>query len=101
MKDIEPSLLQGFVLCLWDADAVRLQTSRWKRSLLVFLSGLSLEVAAIPYVSRWLGFESAGPAWILTLFFLPLGLLGIYASKFGNDRLVECLLVMPKRKRKR
>jgi hypothetical protein len=39
------------------------------------------------------------PTWILTLVFLPLGLLGFYARKFGNDRLVESLLVLPKRYR--
>jgi hypothetical protein len=101
MKDIEPSLLQGFFLCLWNAEAVRLQPSRWKRSLLVFLSGVSLEVAAIPYVSGWMGYESASLVWLVTLFFTPLGLLGLYASKFGNDRLVESLLVMPRRDRTR
>ncbi len=89
-------LLRGFFLCLWDSEAVRVQTSPWKRRLLVFVSGLSLEIAALPYLAAWMGYESAWPSWLLTWIFLPLGLLGIYASKFGNDRLVEFLLVLPK-----
>ena len=93
-------LLQGFFLCLWDSDAIRLQTSQWKRKLLVFVSGLSLEISALPYLAGWMGYESTWPAWLLTWIFLPLGLLGIYASKFGNDLLVESLLVMPKLSRK-
>ena len=96
MKRREPSLLQGFLLCLWDSEAVCLQTSRWKRSLLVFTSGVCLELAALPYAAGWLGYESKGPVWLLTLFFFPLGLIGLYASKFGGDRLVERLLVIPK-----
>ena len=101
MKRREPSLLEGFILCLWDSEAVRLQTSRWKRSLLVFSSGVCLELAALPYVAGLLGYELNGPAWLLTLVFFPLGLVGLYASKFGNDRFVEWLLVMPKLERKR
>ncbi len=96
MKD----LLQGFFLCLWDSEAIRLQTSQWKRNLLVFVSGVSLEISALPYLAQWMGYESTFPAWLLTWIFLPLGLFGIYASKFGNDRLVELLLVMPKVSRK-
>jgi hypothetical protein len=99
VKDSEPSLLQGFFLCLWDSEAIRLQTSRWKRNLLVFLSGVALEVSVLPHVAGWMGYEPAGPAWILTLVFLPLGLLGFYACKFGTDRLVESLLVLPDRDR--
>ena len=95
MKRREPSLLQGFLLCLWDSEAIRLQTSRWKRSLLLFSSGVCLELAAVPYVAGWLGYE-IGPAWLLTLIFLPLGLLGLYASTFGRDSLVERLLVVSK-----
>jgi hypothetical protein len=99
VKDSEPSLLQGFLLRLWDSEVIRLQTSRWKRDLLFFLSGVSLEISALPHLAGWLGYESTGPTWILTLVFLPLGLLGFYARKFGNDRLVESLLVLPKRYR--
>jgi hypothetical protein len=33
---------------------------------------------------------------LLPLIFLPLGAVGIYASKFGDERLVERLLVLPK-----
>ena len=83
-------------MCLCDSQAVRLQTSRWKRSLLVFSSGVCLELAALPYIGGWLGYEINGPAWLLTLAFLPLGLVGLYASKFGGDRFVEQLLVIPK-----
>jgi hypothetical protein len=96
MKDLEPSVLEGFLLCIWDSDAIRLQTSAWKRNLLVFLSGVCLEISALPYLADWMGYESVGPAWLLTLVFLPLGLVGLYASKFGNDRFVEWLLIMPK-----
>jgi VIT1/CCC1 family predicted Fe2+/Mn2+ transporter len=96
MEDNEPSLLQGIFLCLWDSQAVRLQTSRWKRSLLVFTSGVSLEIAVLPHLTAWVGYESSWPSWLLTLVFLPLGLVGLYASKFGNDRFVEWLLVIPK-----
>jgi hypothetical protein len=91
MKD----LLKGYLLCLWDADAARQQTSQWKRKLLIFMSGVCLEIAALPYLAGWIGYEAAWPAWILTLVFLPFGLVGFYASKFGNDRFVESLLVMP------
>jgi hypothetical protein len=34
--------------------------------------------------------------WLLTWLFAPLGFLGLYASKYGHDRLIEWLLVMPK-----
>ena len=95
MKDLEPSVLRGFLWCLWDADAVRLQTSQWKRNLLVFLSGVCLEISAIPYLAAWMGYDATGPAWLVTLFFLPLGLFGLYASRFAKDRLVEWLLIMP------
>ena len=96
MKNLEPSLLQGILLCLWDSEAIRLQPSRWKRSLLVFTSGVCLEIATLPYLASWMGYESTAPTWILTSLFLPLGLVGIYASKFGNDRFVEWLLIVPK-----
>lgn len=96
MKHRELSLLQGFLLCLRDSEAVRLQTSRWKRSLLVFTSGVCLEIAALPFLAGWIGYESSWHAWLLTCPFAPLGLLGLYASKFGDDRLVERLLVIPK-----
>jgi hypothetical protein len=94
MRHREPSLLKGFILCIWDSESVRLQTSRWKRNLLVFLSGVCLEVSAMPYVAGWMGFETMGPAWLLTAVFFPLGLIGFYASKFGNDRFVERLLIV-------
>jgi hypothetical protein len=101
MKNLEPSLLQGYLLCIWDSEAIRLQTGQWKRNLLVFMSGVCLEISALPYLAGWMGYEATGPAWILTLVFLPLGLVGLYASKFGNDRFVEWLLVMPQLERKR
>jgi hypothetical protein len=96
MKKVEPSLLAGFLLCLWDSEAVYRQTSRWKRSLLVFSSGVCLELAALPYAANWIGYETNWPVWLLPLIFLPLGVTGLYASKFGNERLVERLLVVPK-----
>jgi hypothetical protein len=73
-----------------------MQTSRWKRRLLVFSSGACLEIAGVPVVGAWFGYDFAWPIWLVSYFFLPLGVFGIYASKFGNDRLVDQLLVVPK-----
>jgi hypothetical protein len=95
MKDLEPSLLKGFLLCIFDAEAVRLQTSQWKRNLLVCVSGVGIEISALPHLSGWMGYASPELAGVLTAVFLPLGLVGLYASKFGSDRLVESLLVVP------
>ncbi len=97
MKHHELGLIQGFLLCLWNPEAVRLQTSQWKRSLLVFSSGVCLEIATLPLLGGLLSFETSWPLWLLTWLFAPLGLVGFYASKFGRDRLVEWLLVIPKR----
>jgi hypothetical protein len=83
-------------LCLCDSEAVRLQPSRWKRSLLVFSSGICLEIAFLPLLAGFAGYETAWPVWLVAAFFAPLALLGLYASKFGDDRLVEALLVIPK-----
>ena len=99
MKNPEPSLLKGYFLCIWDAQAVLRQTSRWKRNLLLFMSGVCLEISVVPYLSAWMGYPAAWPAWLLTLIFLPFGLVGLYASKFGTDRFVESLLIMPKLRR--
>jgi hypothetical protein len=96
LKDRELGLIQGFLLCLCDSEAVRLQTSRWKRSLLVFSSGVCLEIAALPCLGGLLGYQTAWHLWVLTGLFAPLGLVGLYASKYGHDRLVERLLVIPK-----
>jgi hypothetical protein len=96
MKQREMGLIQGFLLCLRDSEAVRLQTSRWKRSLLVFSSGVCLEIAALPSLAGLIGYEMTWYGWLLAFLFAPLGLLGLYASKFGDDRLVESLLVIPK-----
>jgi hypothetical protein len=96
MERRELGLIEGFLLCLRDSQAVRLQTSRWKRSLLVFSSGICLEIAALAPLAALLSYDVAWQAWILSALFVPLGLLGLYASKFGDDRLVERLLVVPK-----
>ena len=96
MKHHELGLLRGFLLCLRDSEAVRLQTSRWKRSLLVFSSGVCLEIATLPFLAGWLGYGPSWQSWLMAALFLPLGLLGLYASKFGDDRFVESLLVVPK-----
>ena len=96
LKHREPGLIQGFLLCLWDSEAVRLQSSQWKRSLLVFSSGVCLEIATLPFLGGLFGYETSWHLWLLTWLFAPLGLVGLYASKYGNDRLVEWLLVMPK-----
>jgi hypothetical protein len=96
MKNLEPGLLEGFMLCLRDSEAILIQTSRWKRNLLFFSSGVCLEIAALPPLVVWFGYDLIWPIWIIASFFFPLGLLGMYASKFGKDRLVEQLLVVPK-----
>ena len=97
LKHRELGLIQGFFLCLWDSEAVRLQTSQWKRSLLVFSSGVCLEIATLPFLGGWFGYEtSSWYLWLLTWLFAPLGLVGLYASKYGHDRLIDWLLVMPK-----
>ena len=96
MDGREPSLIRGFLLCLRNSEAVRRQTSEWKRSLLVFSSGVCLEIAALPLLAVLFSYELFWHAWLLTAVFVPLGLLGLYASKFGDDRLVERLLVIPK-----
>ena len=96
MKQGEISLIRGFLLCLCDSAAVRRQSSRWKRSLLNFSSGVCLEIAILPLLAGMAGYGTSWPAWLLGLFFAPLGLLGLYASKFGDDRLVESLLVVSK-----
>jgi hypothetical protein len=96
MKQREMGLLQGFLLCLRDSQAVRRQTSRWKRSLLVFSSGVCLEIAALPFLGGLIGYETTWFGLLLTWLFAPLGFLGLYASRFGDDRLVESLLVIPK-----
>ncbi len=93
MRESEPGLLEGFMLCLWDSQAVLTQTSKWKRNLCLFSSGICLEIAVLPVLAQWLGYDLSWFLWTVTSFFFPLGLLGIYASKFGSDRLVERLLV--------
>jgi len=92
----ELGLIEGFFLCLRDSEAVRTQSSRWKRSLLVFTSGVCLEIGALPYVARLAGYDLPWGGWLVTCLFAALGLIGLYASKFGNDRFVERLLVIPK-----
>ena len=95
MKHRELGLIEGFFLCLRDSRAVRLQTSKWKRSLLLFSSGVCLEISALPLVAGLLNHAVGWQMWLVTAVFVPLGVLGLYASKFGNDRLVERLLVIP------
>lgn len=96
MESREPGLIEGFFLCLRDSHAVRLQTSRWKRNLLVFSSGVCLEIAALPPLAALVQDHLAWEVWLVSGLFVPLGLLGLYASKFGTDRLVDQLLVIPK-----
>lgn len=92
----EPGLLEGFFLCLRDSRAVRLQSSRWKRRLLVFSSGVCLEIGALLPLAHWTTQDAPWPVWLLGAIFVPLGLAGLFASRFGNDRLVERLLVIAK-----
>lgn len=61
----------------------------------MFISGACLEVWAVPYLLGCLGYKTTIPVWFFTTLFLPLGLIGLYVSKFGNDRLVEWLLILP------
>jgi hypothetical protein len=89
----ELGLIQGFFLCLRDSDAVRSQSSSWKRRLLVFSSGVCLELALLPLL---IGYETSWHGWVLAGLFAPLGLIGLLASRFGDDRLVERLLIIPK-----
>jgi hypothetical protein len=96
LKHRELGLIQGFLLCLWDSEAVRRQTSRWKRSLLMFSSGVCLEIAVLPFLGELAGYQTSWYLWLVTSLFGPLGLVGLYASKYGHDRLVERLLVIPK-----
>ncbi len=96
MEDFEPSLIEGYLLCLCNAEAIRSQTSQWKRKLLFFMSGVAVEIAAVPLLSSLLGYDFSWVAWLLTAVFLPLGALGFYASKRGSDRLVEFLLIAPR-----
>lgn len=83
-------------MCLRDSRAVRLQTSRWKRSLLVFSSGICLEIGALPAVAALIRYELTWQVWLLSGVFLTFGLLGLFASKYGDDRFVEQLLVISK-----
>ena len=96
MQRRELGLVEGFLLCLRDSQAVRMQTSRWKRSLLVFSSGVCLEIAALAPLAALLRYDVTWQAWMVSMLFVPLGLLGLYVSKFGDDRSVERLLVVPK-----
>lgn len=96
LEERELGLIEGFLLCLWDADAVRAQSARWKRSLLLFSSGVALEIALLAPVGGWLNCQMTWQVRLLTGIFAPLGLLGLYASKFGDDRLVDWLLILPK-----
>ena len=100
MEDFEPSLIEGYLLCLWDSEAIRSQTIQWKRRLLFFMSGVCVEIAALPFLSSLLGYHFTWAAWLLTAAFLPLGLLGFYASRFGSVRFVEFLLLAPRIGRK-
>jgi len=96
MRDPEPSLLQGFLWCVSDSEAIRAQTNQWKRKLLVFLSIICLAISGLPYLVDWIGYPSTGPGWLVTLLFSLLGFVGLFASRFGNDRFVESLLGVPK-----
>jgi hypothetical protein len=62
----------------------------------VFTSGVCLEIAALPLLVGLIGYEMPWHGWLLSWLFAPLGLLGLYASKFGDDRFVERLLVIPR-----
>lgn len=99
MEDFEPSLIEGYFLCLWNSEAIRSQTAQWKRKLLFFMSGVCVDIAAVPFLSSLLGYNFPWAAWLLTAVFLPFGLVGFYASKFSSERFVEFLLLAPRFKR--
>ena len=100
MEDFEPSLIEGYLLCLWNAEAIRSQSIQWKRRLLFFMSGVCVEIAALPFLSSLLGYDFSWAAWLLTAAFLPLGIVGFYASRFGSERFIEFLLLAPRLGRK-
>ena len=96
MKDPEPSLLRGFRWCISDSEAIRVQSSRWKRKLLAFLSAICLAFSSLPYLVDWIGYPSTGPGWLFTLLTGTLGLIGFIVTTFGSDRFVESMLGVPK-----
>ena len=96
LSNKEPGLIEGFFLCLRDSRSVRVQTSRWKRSLLVFSSGICLEIGAVPVIAALISYELTWQVWLLSSVFLTFGILGLFVSKYGDDRFVEKLLVIPK-----
>jgi len=49
----------------------------------------------LPLLGGLFGYETSWHLWLITWLFAPLGLVGLYTSKYGNDRLVEWLLVIP------
>src|ERR1051325_3070418 len=69
LKKSEIGLIEGFLLCLCDSHTVRLQTSQWKRGLLVFSSGVCLELAALPLLAVLMGWQFPWFLWFLTGFF--------------------------------
>jgi hypothetical protein len=96
MKHAELGLLEGFFLCLRDSEAIRAQSSGWKRNMLIFSSGVCMEIAALPVLAAVFGYDFGWLLQLVTVLFFPLGAVGFYASKYGNDTFVERLLVMPK-----
>src|ERR1041384_2237130 len=97
MEDFEPSLIEGYLLCLCNAEAIRSQSSQWKRKLLFFMSGVAVEIAAVPFLSSLLGYDFSWAAWLLTAVFLPLGALidfdlKIRLSPFFSSSWLTCFL---------
>ena len=73
----ELGLMEGFFLCLRDSRAIRVQSSRWKRSLLLFSSGVCLEIAAVPLIAALLGRGLAVEISLLSALFAILGFIGL------------------------
>ncbi len=96
LEERELGLIEGFLLCLWDADAVRAQSARWKRSLLLFSSGVALEIALLAPVGRLAELPNDLAGLAPHRDFCAARAFGAYASKFGDDRLVDWLLILPK-----
>ena len=85
MKHRELGLIQGFLLCLWDSEAVRLQTSQWKEFSWCLAAAFAWRSPRSDFLGGLFGYETSWHLWLLTWLFAPLGLVGLYASKYGHD----------------
>jgi len=77
MKHRELGLIQGFFLCLRDSETLRQQTSPVEKKSLGVSSGVCLEIAALPFLSGLIGYETSWYGWLLTWLFSASRLLGL------------------------